>query len=134
MRKFIKLSNTEYEIMELFWAEKRELTGAEIRSKYFHNEKAIQTVNTFLNRLLIKGYLDSRKEGRQYIYRSICTENEYHQRMLEASLEKNYGLSMASFVAVYCGQKEPSKETLTKINRWLEELSSSEDHILSSDS
>lgn len=122
-KKFNKLSNTEYEIMELFWREERELTGAEIRTEYFHDKKAIQTVNTFLNRLLIKGYLDIRKESRQYIYHPICTKKEYHQRLLEASLQKNYGLSMASFVASYCGQNEPSNETLDKINLWLEELS-----------
>ncbi|MBO8462378.1 MAG: BlaI/MecI/CopY family transcriptional regulator [Firmicutes bacterium] len=126
MGKFNKLSNTEYEIMELFWNEQKELTGAEIRSEYFHNEKAIQTVNTFLNRLLIKGYLDIRKESRQYIYHAVCSKKEYHKKVLEASLQKNYGHSMASFVASYCGQEQPSKETLDKINLWLEELSSNE--------
>ena len=126
MKKFNKLSNTEYEIMELFWSEQTELTGLQIRSKYFHDEKAIQTVNTFLNRLMIKGYLDIRKESRQYIYHPACTKTEYHQMLLNSSLEKTYGLSMDHLIASYCGQKEPSDETLTKINRWLEELTHSE--------
>lgn len=122
MTKFNKLSSTEYEIMELFWREQTELTGLDIRSKYFRDEKAIQTVNTFLNRLMIKGYLDIRKESRQYIYHPTCSRLEYHQRLLNSNLEKNYGQSVAEFIASYCGKENPSEETLTAIEQWLQEL------------
>ena len=108
-----QVSNTEYEIMKYFWETGDEFSFAELMA-YF-NEKEDrdwkkQTLNTFLKRLMQKGLLKCRKEGRKAYYTSQMTESEYEKRCAKEILDENYGGKLTNFIAALSGSMNISEE------------------------
>ena len=78
-----RLSLTEHEIMEFFWDAQKEYDFKELM-QHFNEEVGKewkkQTLNTFLSRLLDKGLLQRRMEGRKAYYRYRLTGSSTSRR------------------------------------------------------
>lgn len=67
-----KLSETEYEIMEVLWQAEAPMSAAQLSSYFAQNrgkEWKASTLATFLARLTQKGLITSQREGRGCIQR-----------------------------------------------------------------
>lgn len=118
--KINKPSSSERRIMEFLWDAKDGLTFSEITGLLNQdNDKTLvkQTINTFLTRMIAKNLVtkktgDTRFKTRYY---SKYTKEEYHRKICEEILEKEYEGSFLEFVKQLSGGDYLNKENAEKI-------------------
>jgi BlaI family penicillinase repressor len=98
----------ELAILNVMWA-KGELDVAGC-ARYLDGGQAYTTVKTVMERLVIKGLLDRRKEGRQYVYWARQSRREVEQRVAAEQVRQvvdGFGdLAVANFVRAVSGDAE----------------------------
>ena len=118
-----KLSETEYEIMEVLWNSEVPMSASQILS-YFaehrNKEWKAQTLATFLSRLTQKGLLTSKREGRVPYYWQIKTCEEYQKSNAQRILDTLYGGSIKNFFAALYGESQMSEEDREALKQWLD--------------
>ena len=118
-----KLSETEYEIMEVLWNSEVPMSASQILS-YFaehrNKEWKAQTLATFLSRLTQKGLLTSKREGRVPYYWTIKTCEEYQKSNAQRILDTLYGGSIKNFFAALYGESQMSEEDREALKQWLD--------------
>lgn len=112
------LSNMEKDIMELFWEQRKWMSGANIWEIF--NEKGKEhrrtTINTYLTRMTEKGLLV--KNGTKYIYR--YSKEEFRQKQADEILENMYDGSLAAFISAFLGKKKINKEDSEALKKYLD--------------
>ena len=98
----IKISPAEWEVLNILW-DRSPATAAEVfdalpRAKEWHTK----TVNTFLARLVEKGVLEVRREGRSNVYRPRKTREQCIQAEGQSFLNRVFrGAFGPEFVDYY---------------------------------
>ena len=117
--KINKPSSSERKIMEFLWNEK---DGLSLLNQ--DNSKVLvkQTINTFLTRMIAKNLItkktgDTRFKTRYY---SKYTKEEYHRKVCEDILSKEYEGSFLEFVKQLSGGEYLSEDDAQKILEILE--------------
>ncbi|MFJ8099877.1 BlaI/MecI/CopY family transcriptional regulator [Lysinibacillus sp. NPDC096212] len=115
-----KLSETEEELMDFIWKQNRKFTSTELLD-FFNREKGkqwkSQTISTFLTRLVDKGLLDVKREGRSNVYIPLLSLKEYKKKEAQGLLDKLYQGSVKNFLATLYDEKVPSDE-LNELKKW----------------
>lgn len=116
------LSTAEEELMNLFWQEGDPQNFAEIM-KYCHDilgkQWKKQTVNTFLTRLIEKGFL-RRKNGNYYL--AIGSRKEYEQLQALELIETMYQGSLKNFLTALSGHTGLTNEEAIELKDFLNSL------------
>ncbi len=81
MTKQPKISDAEWEIMKLLWAHHPQTANALVEALEDTQHWKPKTIKTLINRLLTKGAIGFKKNGRQYLYyprvaQEICIQSE----------------------------------------------------------
>lgn len=123
--EFKDLSDTEKEIMALFWEREKPLMFGEMLA-YFNEEQGRnwkkQTLSVFLQRLTEKEMIKSEKKGRFYEYSSCKNPSQYEQARAESFLQKQYDGSMEQFIVAFYAGKPMSKEEKDQLKQWIDDL------------
>ena len=120
MNGFQKLSDTEMEIMEIIWkfgCPVKSNVLLDIASKEKRKDWKSQTVATFLSRLVDKGVLSVKREGRLNIYTPLLSLEEYKKKEAQSVLDKMYEGSVKNFLVTLYDEKIPSDE-LNELKKW----------------
>ena len=80
------------------------------------------TVKTLLGRLLRKGAVRARKDGRRFIYSPTLAREEWLSRESESLLNRLFGGRVAPLVAHFSRQRKLSKRDIRELKRLVEEL------------
>jgi BlaI family penicillinase repressor len=120
MRKVPRISETEWEVMKVVWADAPCTAGHVIdslnrRDPSWHPK----TVKAFLSRLVRKGALVFEKEGRAYLYRARVKEKDCVDAVSESFLERVFGGSLRPMLAHFVEQKKLSDEEIRELRRVL---------------
>ncbi len=89
----VKISDCEEKVLKVVWECEKEpdLRTVMLAVNEKHNlEWKPQTVSTFLARLVKKGYLIGRKQGRYWYYTPTVTLEEYRREQLKGMIEFLY--------------------------------------------
>ncbi len=119
-----KLSETEYEIMEVLWKAKAPMSAAQLSayfSEHYGKEWKATTQATFLSRLTQKGMIVSERKGRVPYYRPIKSQKEYEQDGAQGILDSLYDGSIRNFFAALYGGGRMSEEERDSLKEWLDE-------------
>ncbi|MCD7847449.1 MAG: BlaI/MecI/CopY family transcriptional regulator [Oscillospiraceae bacterium] len=116
------LSEAEREIMQVMWETGEPVTVSQLLSE-FENSKGWkpQTLNTFLTRLVAKGYLESRKRGNANVYSTLISRTEFESQEASEFVEKNYGGSAKRLIAALVDSGTVSDEELAELKQWFSE-------------
>lgn len=117
----MKISDSEMEIMNIIWEKDEEVTSAELIEMLKGTWKPT-TIMTFLKRLLDKGVLTARREGKTNFYSASITEDEYKQNQTEEFLREFHKGSVTSLLTALVKGKQPDSEEFAKIKKWFDEL------------
>lgn len=117
-----KITKTEKEIMDYFWESEEELSLQHIMVHFEERNWSPQTVNTFLNNLVKKGFLEGEKKYGRRFYHPIISRIEYQQDMISKSVEKHNGMPFVNLIAAFCGKEKVAEEELKEIEQWLEDF------------
>jgi len=80
-----------------------------------------KTVKAFLNRLVRKGALGFRKEGRAYLYRAAVREEDCVDAASESFLERVFGGSLKPMLAHFVERKKLSDDEIRELRRLLKD-------------
>jgi BlaI family penicillinase repressor len=120
MKHLPRISETEWELMKVVWAEAPCSAGQIIEAltrgdPTWHPK----TVKAFLNRLVKKRALTFRKEGRAYVYGPAAKKEDCVDAASTSFLERVFGGSMKPMLAHFVEHKKLSPEEIAELRRLL---------------
>lgn len=125
MKNFEKrLPDSELEIMKVIWHSKTPISTSEVKKiidEETDNEWTQQTLQTLLNRLIAKGYLEKDKRGKEYIYTPIAKEKDYVEYESEQFLKKMHGNSVVGLMKALFDSRKISEDDIKELEKILEE-------------
>jgi BlaI family penicillinase repressor len=122
MKNVPRISETEWEIMKVVWAQAPCSAGqiiAELtrRDSTWHPK----TVKAFLTRLVRKRALGFRKEGRAYVYRPLVQEGDCVEAASTSFLQRVFGGSLKPMLAHFVERRKLSPEEIRELRRILKD-------------
>lgn len=116
----IKLDDLQFKIMTILWKD-GEGSVSSIRDRLKPDkELAITTVGTVLSRLEKKGILSHSKEGRQYIYRPLITQDQARSSMISNLTRQLFKGNTTVLVNHLLNEDEFDEQDLEEIERMIE--------------
>lgn len=98
--------------MKLLWETNREMTLAEItellQAQGF--QPTIGTIKTYLQRLVKKGALKTKKVGHKLLYSPSMEETDYEQKWTQEILNESFQGSLCAFVCALTGNSRLTEE------------------------
>lgn len=87
-----RLPDAELAVMQAIWAVGGEVSRGDLDGALASHGWSANTVNTYLTRLCEKGFLSSRREGRNNLYTPLVSKDRYlefeSRSVLEAALRR----------------------------------------------
>ncbi len=119
MNRKPRISDTEWEVMKVVWAKSPLPAQDIIDSLSARDDWHPKTVKTLLNRLVKKGALGFRKEGRAYLYRPLVTEIDCVAAESDSFLDRVFGGSLKPLLAHFAETRKLSPAEISELKRLL---------------
>lgn len=120
MNEMPKISDAEWEVMEVLW-EKNPLTASEIIEELKHytswNPK---TIHTLISRLVNKNAVEVNKCEPYYLYSPVIREDECRRMETNSFLKKVYNGSFKVMLSHFLEQENLSAKELEELKRILD--------------
>jgi len=108
--------------MKIVWQHEDEITSAQIIEALDGKKEWVQaTVLNFLARLVSRGFLSVRRDGKINIYTPIINEDVYLEVESKSFLERLHGNSLKSFVAALYSGDAITQSDLEELKSFIEE-------------
>ena len=122
MKRIPKISDTEWEIMRIVWAQ-HPVTAADIIARLTAADSSWhpKTARTLLARLVEKKALDYEERGRVYVYEPRVTEAECVAAASGSFVERVFGGSLKPMLAQFIEQQQLTRAELDELRRLLDE-------------
>jgi len=124
MKKTPGISEAEWEVMKVLW-KRHPSTAHEIIRELKPNEWHPKTVKTLISRLVKKGAVGFRSEGRIYHYRPLFRERDCVIGESQSFLNRLFGGSLAPMVAHFVENKKLSDDEIRELERILRQNNNS---------
>ncbi|WP_411833037.1 BlaI/MecI/CopY family transcriptional regulator [Pseudoxanthomonas mexicana] len=118
----MQISDAEAMVMEVLWRRSPQGADEVVAALAATTDWAEPTVKTLLNRLLNKGAIEARKDGRRYLYSPRLPRGEWVQQQSQGLLEKLFGGRVAPLVAHFSEQGKLSAADVAELRRLIAEL------------
>lgn len=116
-----RLSESEELVMKEIWRLAHPVTAGEMTALLTSARGwKLQTVSTFLVRLVEKGILTREKREGQNFYAPAVTEEDYRADQTRRFVAEMHGGSVQSLIASFYDDREISDGDLAALRRWLE--------------
>ena len=121
LKRIPRISEAEWAVMKVLW-KRSPLAASEIVEALCPAEGwHPKTVKTLLNRLVKKGAVDFKHEGRAYSYRPAVSESACASAASDAFLDRVFGGSLKPMLAHFVEQKRLSAREMKELKRLLGE-------------
>lgn len=120
-----ELTDCEILVMKVIWSSSEVMSIQEIASKInqiYKKDWKIQTVSTFLGRVVKKGYLDMKRNGRTFEYYPKVTEEEYGKREIAKCVEVWGRGKIENLIASFVRTKKLTEEEKAHIRRLIDDM------------
>ncbi len=121
-----KLTSAQLEIMNLFW-ERGELGVAQVWKLLGERRRvARNTVQTMLTRLVEKGWLQARQEGKAFCFRATRLRKPTLQQMVNHLLDSAFGGSASGLVMTLLHARAVSSDEVQRIRELIDQVQEAE--------
>lgn len=117
-----RLPDSELEVMLVIWNADGPVTRPELDEKLRDRGWAVTTINTYLSRLLDKGFLSCERQGKCNRYTPLIGEQEYLDCESRTFLEKLCGNSVKNFVASAIRNEQLDDGEIDELQQYLDAL------------
>src|SRR5271170_2464450 len=116
-----RISAAEWEVMKVVW--KRNSCSAQqvVDDLSASSAWSPATVKTLLNRLLRKGVLEFKKNGKAYLYSPVWGEEQCREIEAESFLDRVFDGALSPMLAHFVRSRRLGKEDLQELERILKE-------------
>lgn len=122
MNKITRLPDTELEVMKVVWSIKSEINTTEIKKILDKNRPwNVSALQTLLNRLIDRGFLDTYKNGKNKCYTVLINEEDYISFENKSFLKKINNSSITKLVASLYDSKSISNDDLMELSKFIED-------------
>lgn len=115
-----KLSNSELNIMMKIWEANEPLYFDEIVKLLKEHNWVESTIRNFLSRIVDKGYIEIKKDGRKNVYIPLVSQN-YINKESKSLIEKLYDNSLKKFVVELYESDSLAYDDLLELKEYLDE-------------
>jgi BlaI family penicillinase repressor len=122
MKSTVSISEAESVIMEVLWQTSPIATEDIIVALKNKDKWQESTVKTFLNRLLKKGAINARKDGRRYLYLPVLKREQWLSNESGGLLDRLFGGRVAPLVAHFSQQGKLTRKDIAELKRLIQEL------------
>jgi BlaI family transcriptional regulator, penicillinase repressor len=122
MKTPVSVSEAESVVLAVLWRDGPMATEAVVTALAQQQHWQESTIKTLLNRLLKKGAVEARKEGRRYIYSPILTREQWLSSESDGLLNRLFGGRVAPLVAHFSKHRKLSKKDIADLKRLIQEL------------
>ncbi|MBQ8403378.1 MAG: BlaI/MecI/CopY family transcriptional regulator [Clostridia bacterium] len=119
-KELVSLPDAEFEVMSALWHCNAEFVPTTEILAQMKTEKKAQTVLTMLTRLADKGFLSSRKNGKERLWKAEVSEEEYRSSEAKRIVEKVYGGSFVGLISAFYDGKGLSEADAEELISWLD--------------
>ena len=121
----VRISDAELDVMEALWAAGQPLTAAEVAERIDVDRGwTLATVKTMLSRLVAKGALKHREDGRRFLYSPAIKREAYVGNESRRFVEKLFGGRLSPLVARLAEEDGLDQKDIAEIEALLKELKS----------
>lgn len=120
MSNRISISESEWQVMKIIWNDPPQ-TLQEILEKLKHTDWSKTTIQTYIARLVKKGALSTKRQGKGYLYYPAISESECQLAESQNFLRRVYDGSLSSMVSGFVKSKSLSREELDALKALIEE-------------
>lgn len=120
-----QLSTCETMIMKVIWEQEKEITIQQLVSLFqerYQRDYKRATIVTFLNRLIGKGFVSTRHEGRLAYIHAEKSQDEYKAYLTKRCVDYWYDGRPLELVTALLEGDELTKEEIAKIRSILDDL------------
>ena len=119
-RKSIGLSQTEWLLMKICW-DKGEVSARDIYDASLKEEqRTYGAVNTMLDRLVKKGYLERRKFGPIWLYKPAKSRAKEIKRAVEQFVATVVDNSFSPLISYFAGREKLSDEEIRQLKELID--------------
>jgi BlaI family transcriptional regulator, penicillinase repressor len=122
MKSSVLISEAESVVMEVLWRSSPIATEDVMAALEPNGKWQESTVKTLLNRLLKKGAISARKDGRRYLYSPVLKRKQWLSNESTGLLNRLFDGRVAPLVAHFSQQRKLSKNDIADIKRLIQEL------------
>ena len=108
--------------MEVLWRHGSMRSEDVVDSLTGHQQWRESTIKTLLNRLLNKGAIRAKKEGRRYVYSPVLTRDDWLSRESKGLLDRLFDGRVAPLVAHFGRHGKLSKRDIAELKRMIAEM------------
>ena len=119
-----RISDAELDLMEVLWAAPEALTSAEVAEGLVKRGWSLATVKTMLSRLVTKGAISHREDGRRFLYSPAIEREAYVGTESKRFVERLFGGRLSPLVARLAEEDGLDEEDIAAIEALLKELKS----------
>ncbi len=118
-----QISDAELEIMKIIWNAQKPLLFAQIMEALARSGNNWQknTLITLLSRLMQKGYLTAKKQGRKNEYTACISEQEFQSDQTRHFVDRIYEGRVSGLIARLVQSDRLSEEEYAQLRKILEE-------------
>ena len=119
----IVISQAESLVMEIIWGQTAPVASEDVVAALAKRAKWQEpTIKTLLNRLLKKGALGARKDGRRYLYYPLLQRENWLATESKGFLDRLFDGRVAPLVSYFSRQRKLSKKDIADLKRLIREL------------
>lgn len=119
MNHLPQISEAEYEVMKVLWND-APISTNEVTEKLTKTTSwNPKTIHTLLKRLVQKGAVTYRKEGRVFVYTPLVEKKEYLKKENDHFLNRFYNGKISGMVTNYINSDHVSREDLAELRKLL---------------
>ena len=116
------ISDAEWEVMKICWLKSTPCTANEIVKALEQSANwKPNTIKTLIGRLVKKGALGYKEEGRVYLYNPLVTEEECVKVESKSFLTRVFGGALKPMLVTFLKEEKLSQEEIEELKRLLEE-------------
>lgn len=118
---FPRISDSEWEVMKVIWSKQSPCTANEVVEELSElTDWKPNTVKTLISRLVKKGVLSYKEEGRVYLYHALLSEEECIKAESNSFLKRVFGGAIKPMLVNFLQDEKLSQEEIEELKRILE--------------
>jgi predicted transcriptional regulator len=119
MEKLKKLPDAEFEVMKVVWDNESPITTPEIMKLLGHEKNwKIQSLVSFMVRLVEKGFLRSEKHGKERTYYPIVSKAEYRKFETSNVVKQFHDSSFLNLVTTLYDDEALTDKDIDELLQW----------------
>ncbi|MDO4293558.1 MAG: BlaI/MecI/CopY family transcriptional regulator [Eubacteriales bacterium] len=117
-----KLPDAEFEIMKIVWQLSPPVTSSmlmELLTKEGGKAWKLQTIHTLLGRLVERGFLKTRKSGKERFFEPLIGRDEYLQYETQSFVKQYYGGSRLNLINAMYQNGSLKDDEIDELIQWM---------------